>query len=303
MATGGCSNKDHLNIAFGSIYLFLAVIASVEQGFFLCVVKRDPFRQFNKPTNIFNTAIGINYLLGALIGLPLIGIHRILKSQHVLKEPSVVVKLFEDFFVCFLASNGIMLAFALSIERSTAFIFPVLNRKHVTMTRVKRTCTVITGICFLLSCILFTGVPHNIFYFMFLPLLILLPSLGLLVLPIAGFHALKRQARKVDAAKRDERLSCPTNNRKDKTRRDSQMYRYLLQTTMFAISIVTPLVFYCVVKILKFSDADFVNTSCFTLLEHLAFLLLFLLAVVSPVVFMRKIPIFWRSVRHIWKRR
>ena len=303
MATGGCSNKDHLNIVFGSIYLLLAVIASVEQGFIFYVVKRDPFRQFNKPTNIFNTAIGINNLLGALIGLPLIGIHRILKSQHVLKESSVVVNLFEDFFVCFLASNGIMLAFALSIERATAFIFPVLNRKHVTMTRAKRTCAVIAGTCFLCSCILFTGVPHNKFYFIFLSLLILLPSLGLLASPMAGFHALKRQARKVDAAKRDERLSCPTNNRKDKARRESQIYRNLLRTTTFAISIVTPLVFYCVVKILKFSDADFFNTLCITLLEHLTFVLLFLPAVVSPAVFMRKIPIFWRSVRHIWKRR
>ena len=210
-----------------------------------------------------------------------------------------MVKLFEDFFNCFLASNGIMLAFALSIERSTAFIFPVSNRKHVTMTRAKQTFAVITGTCFLCSCILLTGVPHNKFYFIFLSLL----SLGLLALPMAGFHALKRQARKVDAAKRDEHLSCPTNNRKDKARRESQIYRNLLQTTTFAISIVTPLVFYCVVKILKFSDADFFNTSCITLLEHLTFLLLFLPAVVSPAVFMRKIPIFWRSVRHIWKRR
>ena len=250
-------------------------------------------------------AIVTNHLFSALIVLPFLGINSILKGLSILQEPSHMVNYFEDVFVSVFVSNATMLALAMFIERSTAFVIPVLNRKYVTITRAKRICTSITGTCLLCSCILFTGIPQKVFYFVFLPLFILLPSLGFLILPVVGFYGLKRQARKVAVAKERNEiqcLSCPSHNKKEKARRNSQMYRYLFETTRMTITAIATLLFYCVVKFLEYSDVEYTRTSCFVL-EHLSFVLLFLPVVVLPVITFTKIPVYWRSARHLWRRR
>lgn len=300
MATEGCSIKDQLDVTFGSIYLFLSLVGLIEHGFLLYLVKRDPLRQFNKPTNVINIATGLNYLFSSIIWLPFIGITSILKSQHIIEEPSYVITLFEDFFVSFFASNGTMLSLALFIERATAFVFPLLNRQRVTITRAKRICAVISGTCFLFCCILFTGIPKSVFYFVFLPLFILLPSLGLLVLPAAGYCALKCQARKVSTVKRNERLSCPANDKKENARVNFQAYRYLLESTKMTVFVILNLVNYSVLKFVESSD---VEVSCFTLFKHLSYFLLFLPVTFLPIVLVRKIPAFSRSAKHILRRR
>ena len=300
MATEGCSSKDQLDVTFGSIYLFLSLVGLIEHGFLLYLVKRDPLRQFNKPTNIFNIATGLNYLFSVIIGLPYVGIISIMKSQHIIGEPSHVTTLFEDFFVSFFASSGTMLSLALFIERATAFVFPVLNRQRLTITRAKRACAAITGTCFFFCCILFTGIPKKIFYLVFLPLFILLPSFGLLVLPAAGYYALKRQARKVSTAKRNECLSCPANNKKEKARGNSQACRYLLETTKTTVFVILNLVNYSVLKVLESSEVEF---SCFTLFKHFSYLLLFLPVAFLPIIIVGKIPAYSRSAKHILRRR
>lgn len=301
MATRGCSNTDHFHLIFGAIYLFFSFIASIGNGFILYIVKRDPLRLFNKPTNAFNIAIAYNYLFSAFIVLPFIGLKSILKSLHLFQELPDVVKLLEDFLVCFATSNLCLLFFAVFIERTTAFVFPVLNRKHVTMTRARRVCSSITGTCLLFSCIIFTGIPKNAFYVVFVPTFILLPCLGCLILPGVGFYGLKRQARKVASGNRNECLTCPMHNRKEKARRKLQINKYLLETSRTTLSVVIIWVFYCVVKFLE-SDVELAGTSCYELLEHLSFLLLFLPAAVNPIIMVRNIPAYWRSARHVWKR-
>ena len=304
MATESCANKDNLHLIFGIIYLVLSPIALVGNGFILYIAKRDPLRQFNKPTNIFNNAIEIAHFLTALIVLPYIGINSILKSQHLLQESSDEANLFQDVLVGFVVSNGCVLYFAVFIERSTAFVFPVLNRKHVTMTRVRRTCMSITGICFLVSCILFTGIPKNYFYVVFLPLFILLPSFGFLLLPAAVLYALKRQALKVSVAKRNECLTCPAHNRKEKARRTSQINRYVLETLRVTFSTMIIVVFYCAVKFLEVRHAQFSTTfCCYERLEHTSYLLLFVPIALNPIILVAKIPVYWRAAKHIWNRR
>ena len=304
MAAGSCSDKDHLHLVFGIMYLLFSLIASIGNCLLLYIVKRDPLRLFNKATNVFNIFLTINSLFSAVVVLPFLGIKSILQGQCIFQEPPYVAKMFKDVIVSVFVSNATLLTLALCIERSTAFVLPVLNRKHVTITRATRICTSITGTCLLVSCILFTGIPKNVFNFAFLPLFVLIPCQVLLVLPAVGFYGLKRQERKVSASKRNKQcMSRPTDSKKEKAKRNLQIYRFLFETTIFTICAVLILVFYCVVKFLEYSVVEHSTTPCFELLEHLSFLFLFLTVVVNPIVTVCKIPVYRRTAKHIWSRR
>jgi len=258
MAAWSCSDRDHLHLIFGIMYLLFSLIASIGNCLLLHIVKRDPLRLFNKATNVFNIFFTINSLFSAVVVLPFHGMNSILQGQRIFQEPPHVAKMFEHVIVSVFVSNATLLTLALCLERTTAFVLPVLNRKHVTITRAKRICISITGTCLFVSCILFTGIPKNVFYIVFLPLFVLIPCQVLLVLPAVGFYGLKRQERKVSAAERNgQSLSRPTVNKKEKARRNLHIYRFLFETTIFTICPVLILVFYCVVKFLEYSDSVF----------------------------------------------
>lgn len=289
METGVCFKKEHyLHAIFGTIYLLTSLIASTGNGFLLYIVKRDPLNLFNKPTNAVNVSIAINHLLGGLIVIPLIGVNSILKSQGTFSE---VANLFQDVLVDFIVSNASALLLILFLERYTAFVFPLLNRQHVTIKRVKRVSTSLTITCLLSSCILFTGVPSNGFYLFFIPLFILLPCLVMMIILIAGFCGLKRRRKVVPGE-----LSI----NRGKKKLNMQLYKYLVAATRGTVLTVLPLVFYCVVKFLA---VEFVKIPCYDLLQHLSFIILFVSAAVNPFVMFWKIPLYRRSARHIWQRR
>lgn len=295
MATGACFNKEYyLHVIFGIIYLLTSLISSVGNGFMLYIVKRDPLKLFNKPTNAVNISIAINHLLAGLIVLPLIGINSILKSQGMSND---VAKLFQDVLVNYVVSNGSALLLILFLERYTAFVFPLLNRQHVTIKRVKRISTSVTITCLLFSCILFTGVPQNVFYFVFIPLFILLPCLVMMFVLVAGLCGLKRRAEVAPGNKTEQSIH---HNRK---RRNLQLYKYIVAATRGTVLTVLPLVFYCVVKFLGFNEVEVLRISCYDLLEHLSFIILFVSSAVNPIIVFWKIPVYSRSARHIWQRR
>lgn len=272
-------------------------MASVGNGLMLYIAKRDPLKLFNKPTNILNVSIGLNHLFAGLIVLPILGVNSILRSQGILNE---VAKLFQDVMVHFVVCNASLLLVVLFFERYTAFVYPVLNRQHATIRRVKRLCTSVTATSLFFSCILFTGVAKNVFYFVTLSVFILIPCLVILIILAFSFYLLKRRARV--AADNANELHIRVLN-PNKTKRNSQLYRYLVAATKGTISTVLPLVFYCVVKILGYSKTEFSTTSCYDLLGHLSFAALFVAAVGNPVVVFLKIPVYKRTARHIWDRR
>ena len=295
MATDVCFDKEHyLYVIFGVIYLFTSLIAIVGNGFLLYIVKRDPLKVLNKPTNVVNISMAINHLLTAIIVLPLIGVNSILKSRGMFNE---VAKMFQDVSVNYVVSTGSILALILFVERYTAFVFPLLNRHHVTIKRVKLVTTSVTVTCFLFSCILFTGVPQNVFHIVFIPLFILLPCLVMTIILVAGLCGLKRR-KEVAPGNKSE----PSINH-NKKKRNLQIYRYLLAATRGTVVTVLSLVFYCVVKLLGFNEGEILKTPCYDVLEHVVFTVLFVSAAVNPFIVLRKIPVYRRSARHIWQRR
>ena len=304
MTTQICLDKNGLYFGFGVTYLFVSIVASIEQSFLLYIVMRDPLRLLNRPATLLNITVATIHLFAALIVLPYIGVFSILRSQDVVKESSKLTKLFEDFMVCFFVSATTLLVLVIFTERSIAFAFPIFNRKHVTTKRVKRLCFGIVVTSVLFSGILFTGVPKNIFYLVFFPVLIFLPTLGLLVLPIGIAYGLKQQATKVETVKRNDSLSIqsPISNRKGNSQRQAQICKNVATATGWTILAIAHVISFSVVDFLEFSNAEFSQRiPCLLLFKHLSYLNIFLPLVVAPVVCVMKIPVFLRSAKHILK--
>lgn len=295
METSACYNKEnYLQATFGIIYLLTSLIASTGNGFMFYIVNRDPLKLFSKPTNVLNIFSALNHFFSGFLVLPLIGINSILTSQGIASE---VAELFENVLVSFVASNESVLLVILFFERYTAFVFPLSNRHYVTITRAKRICTASTMTCLLFSCILFVGVSEDVFYLLTLSLFILLPSFLMIILLAAGFCGLKRRTQ-VKPGNTNE----PSPNQ-HKKKRNLQLRKYLSAATRGTIFAILPLIFYCVVKFLGLSEAEFSSSSCYDLLEHISFVFLFLSSVVTPVIVFWKIPVYRRSARHLWQRR
>lgn len=295
METSACFNKEnYLHALFGIIYLLTSVIASTGNGFMFYIVNRDPLKLFNKPTNVLNIFSALNHFFSGLLVLPLIGVNSILTSQGIASE---VAKLFQNVLVSFVASNESVLLVVLFFERYTAFVFPLSNRHYVTTTRTKRICTALTIICLLFSCVLFVGVSEYVFYLLILPLFILLPCFLMMIVLAAGFCGLRRRTQ----VKPGIRNELSPNQHKNK--RNLQLRKYLNAATRGTIFAILPLIFYCAVKFLELSEAEFSSSSCFDLLEQISFVFLFLSSVLTPVIVFWKIPVYRRSARHLWQRR
>ena len=288
------------------MYFFVSIVASIEQIFLLYIVIRDPLRLLNKPATLLNITVATIHLFAALVVLPYIGVISILRSQDIVREPSNLTKLFEDFMVCFFVSATTLFVFAIFAERSIAFAFPILNRKHVTIERVKRFCFGIVVTSVLFSGILFTGVPKNIFYLVFFPVLIFLPTLGLLILPIGIAYGLKQQATKVETVKRNDSLSTqsPTTTRKGNPQRKPPICKNVAIATGWTILAIAHVTSFSVVDFLEFSDAESSQRiPCLLLFKHISYLNIFLPLVIAPIVCVMKIPVFLRSAKHILKLR
>ena len=298
METKVCLIKEaNLHLIFGIVYFLASLTASIGNGFMLYIARRDPLKLFNKPTNVLNVSIGLNHLIASLFVLPILGTNSVLQSQEIVNE---VAELFQDVMVHFVVTNASVLLLVLFLERYTAFVYPFLNRKNATIERAKQICSSVTATCFFFSCILFTGVSEDIFYDITLPVFILLPCTVMTVMLAISFCLLRRRTRVAQDITHDSQIRVINPNR---SKRNLQLRQYLKAATKGTILTVLPMVFYCVVKILGYSKLEFSSTSCYDLLEHMSFIVFFLVAVMNPVIVFLKIPVYKRSIRHLWDRR
>ncbi|XP_022782162.1 uncharacterized protein LOC111323130 [Stylophora pistillata] len=298
METNICFNREvNLHLIFGMLYFLASLTASIGNGFMLYIARRDPLKLFNKPTNVLNVSIGLNHLFAGIFVLPLLGINSVLRSQELVNE---VAEQFQDVLIHFVVTTSSLLLLVLFFERYTAFVYPLLNRRHATIERVNRICSLVAATCFVFSCILFTGVSKNIFYVITLSVFILLPCMGMKVMLAISFCLLRRRTRVAQDITHDSQIRVMNPN---KSKRNLQLRQYLKAATKGTVAAVLPMVFYCLVKILGYTKIEFSTTSCYDLLEHMSFAAVFLSTVMNPVVVFLKIPVYKRSMRHLWDRR
>lgn len=287
---------------FGIIFLVFGLVASVGNTFILYVVKRDPLKCFNKPTNVFNIALTVAHLFAGMVVLPFHGVLNVLRGQRPEKPlPSVVIDL-EAFLLNFTIGTATVLLFTISTERCTAVLHPHFNKKWLTLKRAKTVSITSSVTCFVFCALLFLPVSKIFFYMVYLHVFILLPACGILASCAARLRNFKKQAR-VSAI--NSGLPLAQMFVLETRKRNSQLV-YKLLVTLF--SILLPVLFslflFYAVKIIEATcDDDCLNERGFIVLSNVTVMLLFLSSVLNPLVLVSRIPEYSRSIKHVLKTR
>lgn len=295
------TNKD-IHVAFGIIFLVIGLVASAGNSLILYVVKRDPLKCFNKPTNVFNIALTVAHLFAGMVVLPFNGVLNVLRGQRPEESlPSVVIDL-EAFLSNFVVGTATVLLFTISTERCTAVLHPRLNKKWLTLKRAKVVSITAAVTCFIFCALLFLPVSKIYFYMVYVHVFILLPACGILVSCAARLRNFKKQSR-VSALKSGLPLAQMFVS---ETRKRNSQLVYKLLVTLF--SILLPVLFslflFYAVKIIEVTcDDDCSRKREFVLLSNVSLMLLFFSSAFNPLVLVKRIPEYSRSIRHILKTR
>lgn len=295
------TNGD-IRTTFGIIFLVIGLVASAGNAFILYVVKRDPLKCFNRPTNIFNIALTAAHLFAGIIVLPFNGVLNVLRGQRPDKSiPPVVVDL-EALLLNFVIGTATVFLFTISTERSTAVLYPHFNKKWLTLKRAKVVSITAAVTCFVFCALLFLPVSKIFFYMVYLHVFILLPACGILASCAARLRNFKKQAR-VSAI--NSGLPLAQMFVRETKKRNSQLV-YKLLVTLF--SILLPVLFslflFYAVKIIEITcDDDCLMERGFIILSNVALMLLFLSSALNPLVLISRIPEYSRSIKHILKTR
>jgi len=293
-----------IHTTFGIIFLVIGFVASAGNTFILYVVKRDPLKCFNKPTNVFNIALTMAHLFAGMTVLPLTGVLNILRGQRSTEKSlsSAVVDL-EEFLVNFIVATATVLLFTISTERCVAVLHPRLNTKWLTLKRAKVVSTTASVTCFLFCAIMFLPISKVSFYMVYLHIFILLPVCGILTSCAARLRNFKKQAR-VSAI--NSGLPIAQMFARETRKRSSQMV-YKLLVTLFSIllPVLLSLFLFYAIRLVEITcdDAGCVNERWFVVLSNVVLILLFLSAALNPHVLVLRIPEYSRSIRHILRLR
>lgn len=296
------TNTEDVHITFGIIFLVIGLVASAGNSLILYVVKRDPLKCFNRPTNVFNIALTVAHLFAGMVVLPFNGILNVLRGQRPKESlPSVVIDL-EAFLSNFVVGTATVLLFTISTERCTAVLHPRFNKKWLTLKRAKIVSITATVTCFIFCALLFLPVSKIYFYMVYVHVFILLPACGILVSCAARLRNFKKQSR-VSAL--NSGLPIAQMFVSETRKRNSQLV-YKLLVTLF--SILLPILFslflFYAVKIIQVTcDDDCLRKRGFVVLNNVSLMLLFFSSAFNPLVLVKRIPEYSRSIKHILKTR
>lgn len=269
---------------FGVIFIVMGLLASLGNTVILYVVKRDPLKCLNKPTNVFNIALTITHVLVGMIVSPFTGILSILRGHNPENPlPSAVIHL-EAFMQDFIIGTATLCLCAISTERCTAVLHPHLNKRWFTLQRAKIVSVTAAVTCFGFCSLLFLDISKTLFYMIYLHVFIILPVCGILIsctvinsgLPVAQIFA------------------------SESRKRNSQMV-YKLLVTLFSVllPVLLSLFLFYAVKFMEVTCDDCITKRWFIVLNSTSLVLLFLSSVFNPVLILRRIAEYSRSIRHI----
>ena len=293
------SNRG-IRTTFGIIFLVIGLVASAGNTFILYVVKRDPLKCFNKPTNVFNIALTLAHLFAGTVVLPFTGVLNILRGQRSTEKSlsSAVIHL-EAFLVNFIIATATVFLFTISTERCVAVLHPRFNTKWLTLKRAKVVSTTEAVTCFLFCAVMFLPISKTSFYMVYLHIFILLPVCGILTSWAARLRNFKKQAR-VSAI--NSGLPIAHMFASATRKRNSQLV-YKLLVTLFSIllPVLLSLFLFYAIRLVEITACDdgCVKKTWFVVLSNVVLMLLFLSAALNPHVLVLRIPEYSRSIRHI----
>lgn len=297
----GMENQNtEILVISGIIFLIIAVISSLGNSFILYIVKRDPLKCFNKPTNVFNISLTMAHLLGGVIVIPFTGVLNILRAQHPNASlPSAVLKL-EAVLLNFNIGTATLFLFAISTERFTAVVVPRLNKKWLTMRRAKNISYIATVSCFVWCLFLFLPNSKTFFYIVYLHVFILLPVCGILTSCAVRLRSFKKQAR---VSVIDNGLPIAQLFVRERRRRNSQLVHKLLVTVFsILVPVLIALLLFYTVKIIETTCEECLQQKWFSIFSNASLVFLYLSSALNPLVLYSRIPEYSRSIKHIFRK-
>ena len=284
----------------GVIFLIIAVIASLGNSFILYVVKRDPLKCFNKPTNVFNISLTMAHLFAGVIVLPFVGVLNILRGQFPKTLiPSGVIKL-EAMLVNFNIGVATLFLFAISTERCTAIILPRFNKKWLTLKRAKTISFTAAVSCFVFCLLLFLPISKNFFYIVYVHVFIFFPACGILASCAARLRNFKKQAR---VSVINSGLPVAQLFARETRRRNSQLiYKLLVTVLSILLPVLISLFLFYAVRIIEATCEDCSNRKWFIILSNVTLIFLFVSSAFNLLVFYSRIAEYSRSIRHIFRK-
>ncbi|XP_022782161.1 5-hydroxytryptamine receptor 2A-like [Stylophora pistillata] len=290
------SNKDVYTV-FGVIFILIGLLASLGNTVVLYVVKRDPLKCLKKPTNVFNIALTVTHVFVGMIVSPFTGILNIFRGNNPENPlPSAVVNL-EAFTQNIVIGTATLFLCAISTERCTAVLRPHFNKRWLTQQRAKFVSISAVASCLVFCSLLFLNISKTFFYMIYLHVFILLPVCGILISCTARLRNFKKQAR---VSVINSGLPVAQIFASETRKRNSQMV-YKLLVTLFSIllPILSALFLFYAVKLVEITCDNCFTKRWFIVLNNMSLVSLFLSSVFNPVVILRRIAEYSRSIRHI----
>ena len=186
---------------------------------------------------------------------------------------------------------------AISTERCTAVLHPHLNKRWFTLQRAKIVSVTAAVTCFGFCSLLFLDISKTLFYMIYLHVFIILPVCGILISCTARLRNFKKQAR---VSVINSGLPVAQIFASESRKRNSQMV-YKLLVTLFSVllPVLLSLFLFYAVKFMEVTCDDCITKRWFIVLNSTSLVLLFLSSVFNPVLILRRIAEYSRSIRHI----
>lgn len=287
------------NIAFlanGFFSLALSATIFVANIVLIVATARNP-RRLNKVINkIHNSLFYIN-LFAVVFFLPYFGIAEILRGLQI-TEKTFPFPSYLSVTHTFFAQSNVNVALLVTVERSSAFIFPHFHRRIMTKAKVLITLLLTQSFALVFACFQFTGIKEIVFYTVYIHLFISAPMLVIFFLVCVTYWNIKNRNRVVsgETPQSTEQLEL----RRKRTTRSARKYLTVVSLFMVPMSLcISP---WCAVKVIEITFKKSLTTDVGFFLQRFSISLLFLPGVFGPITLALRFEEYSTSLKLFFRR-
>ena len=222
----------------------------------------------------------INLLAGILF-LPYFGIAEILHGLQITTTAFLFPSYLSVTHVFFAPSN-VNIALLITVERSSAFIFPHFHRRIMTKTNVLIILFLTESFTLIFACLQFTGISESTFYMAFIHVFISVPLLLMFVLFCVTYWKIKNR-KKVANGEIPVSAEQLELHKKRSTR---TARKYLSIVSLFMVPLSLCVLLWYIMKVIEVAGNKkaFPTDSAEFFLQRFSISLLFLPSVIEPII-------------------
>lgn len=234
-------------VANGTISIIFAFMACFGSIILIIAVVKNPLNLTRKAIHRIEDVSLVLYLLAGTVFLPYFGVTEILRGVNneleTLDFPS-----FTSLLTDFLIASKLAMHLLMNIERYAAYTHPHFHRVKITKRVTYLVSLFIVSLCFLCSCLPFTGIDERTYYAVYIHLFCSCSWLAFVVVCLLTYRKLKNRSSRVAP---DESNQLPQQREKaefERARNALGARKYLQKFAMFYLPIVISILPWYIVK-------------------------------------------------------